>query len=411
MPGLTGFVVRTPRPSVLARLVLVAAIAGLAAAAAPAAALAAGQAQAAQAAQTSPAATPRWRVQHPVVPAGALTSALNGVSCASARACVVVGSYESNTDSFPALSQTWNGSKWTVRGVADAVSGFLSSVSCPAAGACIAVGDNVSAGKIRPLAERWDGNSWKVLATPTPAGTVRSFLTSVSCPTIKACLAVGFEVRSSGAELSLTERWNGTTWRLLASPSPSPKNSALNSVSCPSASTCVAVGATTSSVFGAKWNGSTWKVVKTPIPRGGSNGVLSSVSCPAAGACTAVGDYFSGSRLVPLAERWNGKGWTPQHPVSPSGKQNGELTSVSCAGPGSCSAVGTADGTGGGSKTLVFAEHWNGRAWSAAKPQAVPGAIGSALSGVSCSSSVACTAIGFATPVSGNQQLLAERYS
>lgn len=102
------------------------------------------------------------------------------------------------------------------------------------------------------------------------------------------------------ADRPLIERYNGTSWQLQESPSPigkAPEGShwSLTAVSCPTASSCVAVGSYAESangqeqLLGEEWNGSRWELAR-PIDR---TGVLydeaHSVSCSAALTCTLAG--------------------------------------------------------------------------------------------------------------------------
>ena len=81
------------------------------------------------------------------------------------------------------------------------------------------------------------------------------FLNGVSCASPTNCTAVGDYYRTaSGPQPTLIERWNGTAWRVEPSPSTG-RGSTLDSVSCPSATSCTAVG---SLIIG--WNGVSWKV-------------------------------------------------------------------------------------------------------------------------------------------------------
>jgi hypothetical protein len=46
-------------------------------------------------------------------------------------------------------------------------------------------------------------------------------MTAVSCPSASACTAVGFAA-TSHATLTLAEYWNGQSWAVQATPSPAP---------------------------------------------------------------------------------------------------------------------------------------------------------------------------------------------
>jgi hypothetical protein len=142
---------------------------------------------------------------------------------------------------------------------------------------------------------------------------------------------------------------------------------------------------------------------------------LTGVSCTSATACTAVGEYTNASNVaVTLAERWNGTAWAVQATPNPVGTNGSELSGVSCTSATACTAVGAyylAYGV-----PVALAERWNGTAWVIQATRNPGGTNGSYLSGVSCTSATACTAVGFyyiATVVNETfvQVTLAERHS
>jgi hypothetical protein len=74
--------------------------------------------------------------------------------------------------------------------------GQIESISCPAANACTAVGTDLSTSGINvTLAERWNGSAWQRQPTPDPAEdtlpAVAPDLLGVSCPAKTFCEAVG----------------------------------------------------------------------------------------------------------------------------------------------------------------------------------------------------------------------------
>jgi len=110
-----------------------------------------------------------------------------------------------------------------------------------------------------------------------------------------------------------------------------------------SASECVAVGYTftDSLIFETLvmvWNGSVWSIV--PSPNSGSNGdLLLSVSCASASECVAVGYTYPGSAYETLVMVWNGTVWSIV--PSPNAGTNGDLLlAVSCMSASDCLAVG-----------------------------------------------------------------------
>jgi hypothetical protein len=367
-----------------------------------------------------------WSVQPMPVPPGASLSVLAGVSCGSATACAAVGYYQSGPNVQDRLAYSWNGAHWALvqhGSPPGAVYSFLAGVSCTAAAACVAVGNELSASSddVVTLAQEWDGSTWRVLATPNPAGAIVSRLYGVSCSAPAACTAVGSSIQgarrsggarrrggpgraagASGAPLAATlaEAWNGTTWSIQPTPNPAGTAGSLDDlvgVSCQSAALCTAVGSSSGAgsdgggTLGETWNGTAWTLVTIPGP-GRSYNSLAGVSCTPA-ACTAVGYYRDSSDThLALAAVSAGRGWTVQPVPSPPGAVPSVLVGVSCGAPTACTAVGFADNSPGTSVTL--AEAWNGTAWRIQPAPDSPGLPHNSLAGVSCTSASACMAVG-----------------
>ena len=286
----------------------------------------------------------------------------------------------------------------------------LLGVSCLSATACTAVGyyNNGVSAEVT-LAEHWNGTKWAVQPTPNLSGAVASELLGVSCSSAKACIATGYYENSSEVELTLAERWNGTNWAIQTTPNPSgTQNSYLYGVSCSSTSACTAVGFDESGVLAERWNGTKWAVESIPNPSG-AIGLLFGVSCPSATACTAVGYVSSNvSAEVTLAEHWNGAKWAVQSTPNPSHPQNIELTGVSCPSATACTAVGTYINSSNLEVTL--AEGWNGTKWMI-QTTPNPSIEISYLNGVSCPSATDCTATGAYLNNSGVDVTLAEGWN
>ena len=307
-------------------------------------------------------------------------------------------------------------SAWALQSLAaPSLTGQQSAVSCPSVTACAAVGHYFSTTGIEvTLAERWNGTSWAIQISPNPSGAAGSGLDGVSCTSATACTAVGSYTGATGATQTLAERWNGATWAIQSTPNPiAATSSSLSSVSCTSNTSCTAVGyfqnsAGTFLTLAERWNGTSWAIQVTPSPSGAKTSVLGGVSCPAPASCTAVGHFLnSADGGETLAERWNGTAWTIQITPNPSGATDSYLTGVSCASISACTAVGY-DRNGG---DVPLAERWNGVSWTL---QATPNPTGlgiTSLSGVSCTSSAACTAVGYFITKAEVQLTLAERWN
>ncbi len=235
-------------------------------------------------------------------------AALNSVSCVAADACMAVGWVYQGRQYWP-LAEWWNGSTWRIQSKVERASwagSFLSGVSCTSSIACVAVGWNDRTAQ--PTAARWDGNSWSPTTTVTPSGMIGSEFHQVSCVGPSACVAVGSQQSQVGDSQPLIERWNGSTWTLESLPiRSSDRVTDLASLSCWDANDCVAVGTSFADRrFGhlliVRWNRLRWAIESAPEPPGSRVTGLHGVSC-SMGACTAVGSFNAGSGYQTLAER------------------------------------------------------------------------------------------------------------
>lgn len=338
-----------------------------------------------------------WSLQS--TPSAGQGANLTSVSCTSSSACVAVGNYFKVSGVGVTLAEGWNGSTWTVQSTPNPAASPFSlffSVSCSSASSCTAVGwFNDSSRQLLTLTERWNGTTWLIQATPTVGD--RSILTGVACPEASTCVAVGRRPHVSGTLATLAERWNGTRWNVQPTVNPEGDRGAqLMGVSCISSSSCVAVGQSTGGTLAELWDGITWSIVPTPNPAGAAGSGLGGVSCTSPSACTAVGTAFdsSGNPLGTVAERWNGTTWTIQ--ATPTSARPGYfINAVSCTSATACTAVGNTD-------SGPLAERWNGTIWTVQAMPAPPGAAFSFLVGVSCTSAVTCTAVGGAFDSFGN---------
>ncbi len=155
-----------------------------------------------------------WAVQATPSP-GSYGSALHGVACTSASACVAVGWYEGSTGQTMLVGLLWNGATWsqsTTSGL-----GYQDAVSCPAAAACLELGPDLATGNV------WDGATWSPVTLPSTG------LRAVSCASATACTAVGIGAAT----------WDGTAWTAETIPGPP---SIFTGISCPATAVCTAVG-------------------------------------------------------------------------------------------------------------------------------------------------------------------------
>jgi hypothetical protein len=262
-----------------------------------------------------------------------------------------------------------------------------SGISCIGRSFCLAVGGGGSAN-----AQVWNGTTWSVV--PGPAISGRPSLASVSCTSATWCMAVGWS--STSIDLPLAEWWNGTTMTVTPIPSGDWNEGAeLTGLACSSSEACEAVGVAhneptaTSGVLQTllieSWNGSQWTPVTGAAP---STSFLEAVSCPSADACMGVGGSIATSPEQPVTEWWDGRSWSiVNSPTFPGG---GVLNGVTCTSATACTAVGSTPG-----HTLI--ETWNGFIWGIVpSPNILPpaGVAAEWLTAISCSGASACTAVG-----------------
>ena len=180
---------------------------------------------------------------------------------------------------------------------------------------------------------------WSTMPTPGLGGS-DGVLNGVSCPSATSCFAVGSSTRGNGDRAQLVVRWDGTTWSKMPTPDRvGVLESSLKGVSCPSATFCFAVGDETSKRVNdgsliEEWNGQTWSQSASAAPY--VNYLSGGVSCASPSACFVVGGEDAAHRSV--LQYWNGVEWsvmTDPNPVEAA------LGAVSCPSTTSCFAVGS----------------------------------------------------------------------
>lgn len=395
-----------------------------------------------------------WTVETASAPAGATESTFTAVSCASTTTCVAVGNANTNGGSLQGspvgFTESWAGAGWQSQ--ASGASGPLESVACLSPSSCETVGGTSGL--------RWNGKSWSssdnVALPPAETqyvhgGSQQVEFKAVACASGWSCVAVG-DYFASGGYVAMADSL-GPHWSTQTSANPkSPVSSSLfKGVSCPSASSCYAVGdgAVSGSSFVDSRSGGEWKLGETlsgnaqaisckgslcmavgttspgvlhawrltegeltgnytpPLPTGANSAQLRSVSCSAESACTAVGDYYfaESSEWKTLVERWNGSSWSLQTAVKPAeGGADKAMLALSCAGASSCMTVGEA-------ASKPTAELWNGSEWSLKTPLFPAGAHEATLEGVSCATTSSCIAVGSYREATGFRKTLVESWN
>jgi hypothetical protein len=209
----------------------------------------------------------------------------------------------------------WDGTQWSVVHTPNPVAGSaLYGVSAVSSNNVWAVGvvyQTSNGANYDTLVEHWNGTSWKVVPSPSSLNEA-DILQSVSVVSAKDIWAVGSIFAGFSSGVPEIEHWNGSQWSIVP-PAISGPNSALSSVAMVSATDVWAVGTANNQTLVEHYDGSTWSVVSSPNVGTGSN-YLASVTVVSANDIWAVGNYVnSGNVNKTLIEQWNGTGWKVVH--------------------------------------------------------------------------------------------------
>jgi hypothetical protein len=278
--------------------------------------------------------------------------------------------------------------------------GIFTSVSCPSVTLCVAVGyDDVQA--IYSVGT-YSGGAWS-FSTPTetlPDGSGYGRFFAVDCVSTTSCEAVGYDSNNEGVSSTGTYSagaWSWTTSDVIANDGSA--NGALYGMSCATATACIAVGydANYHPVYSVGTDSAgvwSWSAEVQVAADSSGQGQFAAVSCASATSCVAVGTSRQSQGLYSIGTE-SGNVWTwsasTDFPASPY--PDNPYTSVSCPAVGQCIAAGDDDY---GTETYSLGSE-TGNAWTWSVPANVElannesNAIPSSLS---CASVSSCVAVG-----------------
>ena len=349
------------------------------------------------------------------------------ISCPQQGFCVAVGTYNDTSGNAHGLIATYAGGRWSATPAPTSslegsgttrYSVSLTDVSCSGSGACVAVGTDAlnDFAVIGTLA----GGTWTFTKAPLPAVPSPSLvgLGRVSCPTAGFCTAVGSVTVGNSTE-GLVETLSGGAWSAsflpkssLAplAPGSTSDSVTLLQVDCPDTTMCAATGTyvagpTVIGFVATRPAGGAWTVTASPGPY--SDVDPESLSCPAAGWCSAIANTAQRSATGAEMLTLSGGTWSAvPAPATGTDDPSDVLRSISCAGVGTCVAVGINMADGG-----LLIDTLAGGTWTAyqapltgTSPAATPttGTLAANLNYVSCPAAGACTATG--SYVTGTQR-------
>jgi hypothetical protein len=269
-------------------------------------------------------------------------ASLSAISCGAVGSCAAVGTYQAYSSSpsiygsVPlAVSET--GGQWGT-GVSLTIPnpnmyyGLLTAVSCPPTGACVATGQTSSADEVQVFATSGTSAGWSngtVLTGPSGAGAM--YVQSLSCPAAGDCSAVGWDQTSSPGATPITGdevvdsktggSWTTASTLTLPSVDTGAASAALVEVSCWTAGNCRALGGVTSGDTAAPNTFVTQTNGVWGAATAYSAGLANSLSCPPSGACVAVGIYGDATTQTGVAGAFdyaNGTWSAPVNVTSPA---------------------------------------------------------------------------------------------
>lgn len=368
---------------------------------------------------TSFLSTEGWQLNTSGPEAGPLT-------CPTITACYLEGD-NSASASGPADMDTFyisadGGRSWSALPVPDGVT-FSSPLTCTSAVRCAAGGLYRESQPVF-LTTGDGGHSWTI--TPLPSGVGQ--IVQLDCPTALYCrglewntgqqLAANFPLQTDMRFIATND--GGGHFTVTAFP----RGESIESLSCPTATRCAAVGVYDASgpVYdhGRTWDfgspemqgivlttrngGVSWQ--PGAFPRDAGTGPFPEITCPDAADCwliDAVGSGAAGSsanRSQVAVSSDGGATWTAQQ--LPPGQTFPEFLALTCPTAATCYAPSDVPKTIPGRITAaLYVTHDAGRTWSLvtfAQPSKVPAGMASdsfmAIGSIQCPAPNACIALG-----------------
>jgi RHS repeat-associated protein len=317
------------------------------------------------------------------------------------------------------MSRSFNGPQ---AAAGSAILSELDRTTCVASSDCWAVGyhctqvsghgDCTVGSYEQTLVEHYDGAAWTTMPSPNAGTATDNTLSAVTCVSSSDCWAVGW-YDNAGTHQTLAEHYDGTTWSLVTSANSSGSQvNELASVSCASASDCMAVGrkipSTVYQTMSEHWNGTSWSMVTTTNGNGTQNNYLRGVWCVSSTNCWADGYYYTGTVYQNLIEQYNGTSWSTKTAANTSSSLDNELWAITCTSSSNCWGIGHAQNAGGYWQSLTT--KYNGTSWSVVTSATHSTTQNHYLYSISCVTSSDCYVGGLYHPGSYDQTLV-EHYN
>jgi hypothetical protein len=265
----------------------------------------------------------RWNgtqwLEYPSYPSpGTAYNELTAVKAIAANDVWAVGTYSDTGSRRRPLTMHWNGTQWSVIPTPfnPAVEMYLTSVAASSPDYVWAVGFyiNPATNASANVGMRWDNYQyvWLWPASDNP-GSHTNVISGVTAVGPNEAWAVGSYANADGIEHTMTLQWDQTRLRWVNSPSPYSSDMRLYSVDKIDSNNVWAVGST--EIFGSpplteRWDGTQWRIVDAPGQTAWHYllgvSVVPGTSMATGGYIWAVGVHISvGGVPKTLVERYN----------------------------------------------------------------------------------------------------------
>lgn len=306
-----------------------------------------------------------------------------------------VGSHYDGIDDRP-LAEHFDGNRWTTVTVPAPGSGaaYLRGVGGSSGTDLWAVGYQTTPSNAQQsLTEHYDGAAWTIIPSANPASVV-VYLSSIVAPATDDVWAAGHYLDNTGVYRTLAERWNGSSWTIVTTPNVGNGDNALNGLAATGPNDVWTVGYSSSTPGGSSatlilhFDGATWSVVPSPSPSLTSS--LSSVVALADGTVWTAGFYYDGTQARTLLLRGDVSGFVSV-PGEDYPSEGNVLNGIAASGPGDIWAAGY-HYPNGTSDYQGLIEHYDGQQWS--RVSSVQGISYTYLAGVAAQSGGAGWTVG-----------------
>lgn len=248
-------------------------------------------------------------------PNGGTDDMLNSIAAVSATDIWAVG-YNENGIANQGVILHWDGTQWSI--VPSAHSNYvyeqLYGVTALSSTDAWAVGSYSKYDMNGPLTfvEHWNGQKWSQVFSPNRSSSGGELNSVVTLSATDIWAAGVSYVPLPTFERTLVEHWDGTKWSIVRSPNhPHSGANLLNDVAAVAPDEVWTVGDYTASAgypqpLSERWNGSAWKEVATPFLSAAGDQLNGVAALTTTKQVWAVGDYYStqDNTQLPLIESY-----------------------------------------------------------------------------------------------------------